>query len=159
MSSRNVPLPEETRRSAGHFVYRKTAVSCSIVAAVSCPTGGQRTTNRIATGRSGSCPRQPAQTRSSRPAPADLHRNTSELPFSQGPFQIGARLLIKISCFSVTSVTIALDSNSNSPHRKHKDPSEVSSKLRQASLTFSAQGPFGPFPSVYDTRCPSWSSS
>jgi hypothetical protein len=36
---------------------------------------------------------------------------------------------------------------------------EGSSQLRQTSLTFSALGPFGPCPSVYDTRCPSWSSS
>lgn len=33
------------------------------------------------------------------------------------------------------------------------------SQLRQASLTFSALGPFGPRPSLNDTRCPSWSSS
>jgi hypothetical protein len=37
--------------------------------------------------------------------------------------------------------------------------SEGSSQLRQTGLTFSAHGPFGPLPSVYDTRCPSWSSS
>ena len=36
---------------------------------------------------------------------------------------------------------------------------ECSSQLRQTGLTFSALGPFGPRPSVYDTRCPSWSSS
>jgi len=29
----------------------------------------------------------------------------------------------------------------------------------QIGLTFSARGPFGPRPSVYDTRCPSWSCS
>ncbi len=33
---------------------------------------------------------------------------------------------------------------------------ECSSQLRQTGLTFSALGPFGPRPSVYDTRCPSW---
>lgn len=32
---------------------------------------------------------------------------------------------------------------------------ECSSQLRQTGLTFSALGPFGPLPSVYDTRCPS----
>ncbi len=36
---------------------------------------------------------------------------------------------------------------------------KCSSQLRQTGLTFSALGPFGPRPSVYDTRCPSWSSS
>jgi hypothetical protein len=36
---------------------------------------------------------------------------------------------------------------------------ESSSPLCQTGLTFSALGPFGPRPSVYDTRCPSWSSS
>ncbi len=36
---------------------------------------------------------------------------------------------------------------------------ECSSQLCQTGLTFSALGPFGPRPSVYDTRCPSWSSS
>ena len=36
---------------------------------------------------------------------------------------------------------------------------ECSSQLRQIGLTFSALGPFGPCPSVYDTRCPSCSSS
>ena len=36
---------------------------------------------------------------------------------------------------------------------------ECSSQFRQAGVTFSAHGPFGPRPSVYDTRCPSWSSS
>jgi len=33
---------------------------------------------------------------------------------------------------------------------------ECCSHLRQAGLTFSAHGPFGPCPSVYDTLCPSW---
>ena len=32
---------------------------------------------------------------------------------------------------------------------------KCSSQFRQAGLTFSAHGPFGPLPSVYDTRCPS----
>ena len=36
---------------------------------------------------------------------------------------------------------------------------ECSSQLRQIVVTFSAFGPFGPRPSVYDTRCPSRSSS
>ena len=36
---------------------------------------------------------------------------------------------------------------------------ECFSQLRQISLTFSAHGPFCPCPSVYETRCPSWSSS
>jgi hypothetical protein len=36
---------------------------------------------------------------------------------------------------------------------------EYSSQSRQTSVTFSALGPFGPRPSVYDTRCPSRSSS
>ena len=32
---------------------------------------------------------------------------------------------------------------------------ECSYQFRQAGLTFAAHGPFGPLPSVYDTRCPS----
>ena len=36
---------------------------------------------------------------------------------------------------------------------------ECSSPLCQIGLTFSALGPFGPRPSLNDTRCPSWSSS
>ena len=36
---------------------------------------------------------------------------------------------------------------------------ECPSRLRQTGLTFSALGPFGPCPSVNDTRCPSRSSS
>ena len=32
-------------------------------------------------------------------------------------------------------------------------------QMGQTGFTFSALGPFGPCPSVYDTRCPSWSCS
>lgn len=88
-----------------------------------------------------------------KPCPADQHPQiltAIHLNFRsrKARSESADRLLINTSYFSVTSVTIALNCNSNSLHRKHKDPSEISSKLRQTSLTFSAQGPFGPLPSV-----------
>ena len=36
---------------------------------------------------------------------------------------------------------------------------ECFSQPHQTGLTSSAHGPFDPCPSLYDTRCPSWSSS